>query len=216
MRSTEGKCGEMKVPAFSLANGLDIPAVGLRMDQVRDPREAAAAVQHALEFGYRSIDTASAYGNERDVGRGIRASGVPREDIFVSTKVDGPDHGYERTLYGFESMLKRFGFEYIDMYLIHWPGKYLCPETWRALERLYADGRVKAIGVCNFNVRHLERLRDSCSVVPMVDQIEWHPYFQQGVVGEYCSDAGILVEAWSRLMCGGVALEDAVIVAISR
>ena len=202
-------------PLVSLTGGLRIPILGLGMDQVRDPQVAYDCVRHALDLGYRSIDTASSYGNEEPVGRAVRESGVPREDIVVTSKVTAVDQGYDRTLAAFDRSLAHFGLEYLDLYLIHWPGKYLFPETWQALERLQDEGRVRAVGVCNFNAHHIERLRETSDLVPVVDQIEWHPYFQQPELAEYCGSRGIVVEAWSPLMAGGDALADPVVVAVA-
>jgi diketogulonate reductase-like aldo/keto reductase len=178
------------------------------MDQVRDPAVALAAVSEALDLGYRSVDTASSYGNEQPVGEAIRRSGIPRSEVFVTSKVRQEDQGFDDTLRAFDRSLASFGFDYLDSYLIHWPGRYQYVDTWRALERLYLEGRTRAIGVANFLPRHLEHLLEVAAVAPMVDQVEWHPYFQQREVAAFCRARDILVEAWSPLMCGGVALAD--------
>jgi len=186
-----------------LHNGVTIPWLGLGVWQTKEGAEVENAVKYALQSGYRSIDTAAIYRNEEGVGKGIRASGVPREDIFLTTKVWNSDQGYEETLMAFENSRKLLGTS-IDLYLIHWPveGKYI--QTWRALEKLYADGKVKAIGVSNFMVRHLEDILASCEVEPMVNQIEYHPYLQQVDVREFCREHKIRLEAWSPLMKGHI------------
>jgi diketogulonate reductase-like aldo/keto reductase len=204
------------IPVVTLLNGVSIPILGLGMDQVRDPKQAYDSVTAALGIGYRSIDTASSYGNERPVGEAIRDSGVPREQIFVTTKVTADDQGYDSTLRAFDHSLEQLGLSHLDSYLIHWPGRYLFPETWRAMERLYRESRVRAVGVCNFLPQQLERLRETAEITPMVDQLEWHPYFQQREAGAYCRERGILVEAWSPLMCGGIVLHDEAVGAIAR
>jgi diketogulonate reductase-like aldo/keto reductase len=203
------------IPDHVLANGVRIPMFGLGMDQVRDVERGYGAVRRALAYGYRSIDTATSYGNEEVVGRAVRESGLPRSTIFVTTKVRQADQGYDRTLRAFDRSLRLLGFEYLDSYLVHWPGKYQFVATWRALERLYRDGRVRTIGVCNFNPHHLERLAAETDITPMVNQIEWHPYFAQPAVAAYCADHHILIEAWSPLMCGGVVLEDPTVLEIA-
>jgi diketogulonate reductase-like aldo/keto reductase len=204
------------IPSVALSNGVKIPLLGLGMDQVRDAIQARDSVAAALAMGYRSIDTASSYGNERPVGEAIGESGVPRGEIFVTTKVTADDQGYDSTLRAFDHSLELLGLTYLDSYLIHWPGRYLYPETWRAMERLYREGRIRAIGVCNFLPYQLQRLQESAEISPMIDQLEWHPYFQQRKTGAYCRDRGILVEAWSPLMCGGIVLQDEVVAAIAR
>jgi diketogulonate reductase-like aldo/keto reductase len=205
----------MAVPNARLANGISIPVFGIGMDQVRDPQQAYDALSFALRIGYRSIDTASSYGNERDVGRAVKDSGIDRKDLYIATKVTGADQGYDATLRAFEKSSKLLGVDYLDGYLIHWPGKYMFVETWRALERLYREKRVRVIGVCNFNPHHIERLRREAEILPLVDQVEWHPYFDQPDLAAYCASHDIVIEAWSPLMCGGVVLEDHVIAGIA-
>lgn len=199
----------MSIKKVTLSNGVEIPVIGIGMDQVKDPEQAYESVMYALETGYRSIDTATAYFNEAYVGRAIKSSKIPRDQIFVTSKLNNPDQGYDRTLKAYEKTLKAFELDYLDSYLIHWPGKYLYKETWRAMERLYQEKMVRAIGVCNFNPHHIESLE--CEVIPMINQIEWHPYLNQERVGAYCSEKNILLEAWSPLMCGGEVLKDEVI-----
>ncbi|GAB4075098.1 aldo/keto reductase [Barrientosiimonas marina] len=196
----------------TLNNGLEMPQLGFGVWQVPD-EEAETSVAKALEVGYRSIDTAKVYGNEEGVGRAIAASGVPREDLFITTKLWNSDQGYDSTLEAFDASLERLGLDYVDLYLIHWPmpevDNYV--ETYKAMEKLYHDGRVKAIGVCNFNIEHLQRLLDECEVVPVLNQVECHPYLQQQDVKAFCAEHNIYVEAWSPLMSGGNALQDDVI-----
>ncbi|MEJ2567419.1 MAG: aldo/keto reductase, partial [candidate division WOR-3 bacterium] len=153
--------------------------------------------------GYRLIDTASIYGNEKGVGRGIEESDIPREEIFLTSKVWNTEQGYENTLRAFEASLERLRTDYLDLYLIHWP-KPASSETWKALERLYRSGKVKAIGVSNFMIHHLESLLESCEIIPMVDQVELHPQFPQDELRKFCGEHGIVVEAWGPLMQGKV------------
>ncbi len=201
----------MNVPTYKLANNVQIPVLGIGMDQVKDFKQGYEALLHAFSIGYRSVDTAFSYGNEEMVGNAVRDSGLPRNQFFVTTKLTGSDHGYDAALRGFEKSIKRFRLEYLDSFLIHWPGKYLFVDTWKAFERLYREKRVRAIGVCNFNIHHLVTLLKEAEIVPMVNQIEWHPYFSQPDIARYCREHNILVEAWSPLMCGGEVLDDKVI-----
>ncbi|WP_249417102.1 aldo/keto reductase [Streptomyces sp. TS71-3] len=177
-----------------------MPQLGFGVWQVPDD-EAVKAVATALEAGYRSIDTAAAYGNERGTGRAIAESGVPREELFVTTKLANPDHGYDSTLRAFDASLERLGLDYVDLYLIHWPlpsrDKYV--DTYKAFEKLHAEGRAKSIGVSNFLPEHLQRLLDETSVIPVVNQIELHPQFQQQESREFHAEQGISTEAWSPL-----------------
>ncbi|GHJ41449.1 oxidoreductase [Streptomyces sp. TS71-3] len=189
-----------KVPPIILNNGVEMPQLGFGVWQVPDD-EAVKAVATALEAGYRSIDTAAAYGNERGTGRAIAESGVPREELFVTTKLANPDHGYDSTLRAFDASLERLGLDYVDLYLIHWPlpsrDKYV--DTYKAFEKLHAEGRAKSIGVSNFLPEHLQRLLDETSVIPVVNQIELHPQFQQQESREFHAEQGISTEAWSPL-----------------
>ncbi|MEH7652059.1 aldo/keto reductase [Bacillus safensis] len=186
----------------TLANGVKMPKLGFGVWQVKDGDEAVNAVTDALEAGYRSIDTAAAYQNEEGVGKAIQQSGVSRDDLFITTKVWNNDQGYESTLEAFETSMNKLGLDVLDLYLIHWPveGKY--KETWKALEKLYKDGRVRAIGVCNFHQHHLKDLLEEAEVVPMVNQIELHPKLAQEPLRDYCKSKGIHVEAWSPLGSG--------------
>jgi diketogulonate reductase-like aldo/keto reductase len=206
-----------KVPPIILNNGVEMPQLGFGVWQVPDD-EAERAVATALEAGYRSIDTAAIYGNEEGTGKAIAASGVPREDLFVTTKLWNSDQGYDSTLAAFDTSLDKLGLEYVDLYLIHWPtparGKYV--DTYKAFEKLYADGRAKAIGVSNFLPPHLETLIAETSVIPAVNQIELHPHLQQNAAREYHAEQGIATEAWSPLGSGQGLLEVPAIVAIAQ
>jgi len=206
----------MDIPFYQFKNGIKVPMFGIGLDQVRDLDLAYKSLIYAFSIGYRSIDTASAYYNEEAVGKAIKESGIPREEIYVTTKLTADDQGYEPTLKGFTESLKRLSLDYIDCFLIHWPGKYLYMDTWKAFEKLYSDGRVRVIGVCNFTKKHLDRLFREVSVFPMLDQIELHPYFQQMELDTYCQEKEMLVEAWSPLMCGGIVLNDPVIIKLSE
>ncbi len=181
-----------------------MPWIGLGVLYLEEGGPVEAAVRWALEAGYRHIDTASIYGNEAGVGRAIRESGVPREEIFVTTKVWNRDQGYDKTLAAFDTSLERLGMDYVDLYLIHWPVKDLYKETWRALETIYESGRARAIGVSNFLAHHLEDLLEIARIPPMVDQVEFHPYLQQPELQKFCQEFGIQLEAWRPLMKGKV------------
>lgn len=198
-----------------LANGSIIPRLGLGVWQVKDGAEAVDSVKWALQAGYRLIDTAAAYKNEVSVGEGIRASGIPREDIFVTTKLWNADQGYESTLKAFGESLTKLGLDYVDLYLIHWPveGKY--KDSWRAIEEIYQSGRAKAIGVSNFHEHHLKELLKEAKVVPMVDQIEIHPTLTQEPLRKFLSENNIAVEAWSPLGQGKI-LENPTLVEIGK
>ena len=206
-----------KVPPIILNNGVEMPQLGFGVWQVPDD-EAERAVATALEAGYRSIDTAAIYGNEEGTGRAIAASGVPRKDIFVTTKLWNADHGYDSTMRAFDASLEKLGVDYLDLYLMHWPApkrdKYV--DTYKAFEKLHADGRIRAIGVSNFEPDHLQRLIAETSVIPAVDQIELHPHLQQHAAREYHAEQGIATEAWSPLGSGKGLLEVPAIVAIAQ
>ena len=195
--------------SFVLSNGILIPCLGFGTWQ-SPPDEAASSVRHALLSGYRHIDTAAQYGNEPDVGRGIRESGVPREEIFLTTKLWNDERGYETTLRAFERSLKNLETDYIDLYLIHWPAtphrfenwQELNLGTWRAFEKLYKEGRIRAIGISNFMPHHMKPLLDACEIVPMVNQIEIHPGMLQPETVKASQEQGMLIEAWSPLGTG--------------
>lgn len=188
----------------SLHNGVAMPYLGLGVWKSSNGEEVVNAVKWALDAGYRHIDTAMIYRNEAGVGQAIRESAVPREEIFVTSKVWNSDQGYDSTLAAFDASLERLGFEYLDLYLIHWPVKGKYKDTWRALEKLYADGRVKAIGVSNFLRNHLDDLLPSAKIVPMVNQLEFHPWLVQQDLLDFCNQNQIRYEAWSPLMQGKV------------
>jgi diketogulonate reductase-like aldo/keto reductase len=185
----------------TLNNGITMPQLGLGVWQAKDGAEVEAAVTAAIDAGYRLIDTAAVYGNEAGVGRAVGGSVVPREELFITTKLWNADQGYEQTLEAFDKSLKRLGLDYIDLYLIHWPvpAKDTYLETWRAFEKLYSDGKVKAIGVSNFTPEYLERLLAESTVAPAVNQIELHPRFNQAATREFCHAHGIAVESYSPL-----------------
>ncbi|UJH69001.1 aldo/keto reductase [Allomuricauda sp. SCSIO 65647] len=189
---------------FTLHNGIKMPYFGLGVYLSKDGQEVIDAVKWALEAGYRHIDTASIYRNEQGVGQGIRESSVNREEVFLVSKVWNADQGYESTLKAFDDSLKRLETDYLDLYLVHWPvaGKY--KDTWKALEKLYRDGRIKAIGVSNFLQHHLEDLLQAAEIVPMVNQMEFHPYLVQQALIDFCRKNAIQYEAWSPLMQGHI------------
>jgi 2,5-diketo-D-gluconate reductase A len=193
----------------TLNNGVVMPQLGFGVWQVPDD-EAERAVAEALRVGYRSIDTAKLYFNEEGVGRAVHDSGVPREDLFITTKLWNNDHEYDQALRAFDASLARLDLEYVDLYLIHWPvpkqDKYV--DAWRALEKIYADGRAKAIGVSNFTEENLTRVIDAGSVVPAVNQIELHPRLAQGGLRAFDAEHGIATEAWSPLGSGQGLLDD--------
>ncbi|MEU3556281.1 aldo/keto reductase [Streptomyces fragilis] len=200
------------VPTVTLNNGVDIPQLGFGVFQVPD-EDTTAAVTAALEAGYRSIDTAAIYGNEAGVGKAIAASGVARDDLFVTTKVWNSEQGYDATLRAFDESLAKLGLDHVDLYLIHWPtpARDLYLDTWRAFERLAADGRIRAAGVSNFQPAHLRRLLDHSSLVPAVNQVELHPALQQAELRAVHAELGIATEAWSPLAQGAVLQEEAIV-----
>jgi len=201
--------------SIALNTGVPIPTVGLGVWQ--SPRGAAThdAVVHALQAGYRHIDTARIYQNERDVGEGIRDSGVPRSEVFVTTKLWNDDQGYDSALRAFDKSLERLGLDYIDLYLIHWPLPGQRLESWRALEKIFADKRARAIGVSNFMTHHLDELLGKATVVPAVDQFEMSPFHQQRDARATCAKHGIVVEAYSPLT-RGKRLGDPVIAKVAK
>ena len=204
-------------PTITLNNGVQIPQLGLGTYQMPEP-ETKDLVQAALEGGYRHIDTASAYGNERGVGQAVRESGVPRAELFVTTKLANLAHGYDSALEAFDESMEPLGLDVLDLYLIHWPvpAQDLYVDTWRALERLHADGRIRAIGVSNFQAEHLQRLLDETRTVPAVNQIELHPYLQQRELRRLHAELGIATEAWSPLAMAGSMLSDEVLVGVAE
>ncbi|RJO78359.1 aldo/keto reductase [Nocardia panacis] len=203
------------IPTVKLNNGVEIPQLGFGVFQVPDD-ETTAAVTAALEAGYRSIDTAAIYGNEAGVGRALAASGLPREELFITTKLWNADQGYDAALRAFDTGLAKLGLEYLDLYLIHWPtpARDLYPDSWRAIERLADEGRIRAAGVSNFQPAHLQRLLDNSSLVPAVNQVELHPGLQQAELRAFHAERGIATEAWSPLAKGAV-LDDPAITSIA-
>jgi diketogulonate reductase-like aldo/keto reductase len=187
-----------------LNNGVKMPWLGLGVFKAREGEEVINAVKDALAAGYRSIDTASFYRNEKGVGQAIRESGIPRQEIFVTTKLWNSDQGYESTFKAFESSRQKLGLEVIDLYLVHWavPDKYR--ETWRAMVKLYEQGLVRAIGVSNHQIHHLKAIIDDTGVVPAVNQVEYHPLLTQTELLHFCREQGIQLEAWRPLMNGNL------------
>ncbi|PNE38217.1 MULTISPECIES: aldo/keto reductase [Streptomyces] len=204
------------VPSITLNNDVTMPQLGFGVWQIPDD-EAFTAVSHALEAGYRSIDTAAIYGNEEGTGKALGASGIAREDLFVTTKLWNSEQGYDSTLRAFDASLAKLGLEYVDLYLIHWPlpARETYVDTYKAFEKIYSEGRAKAIGVSNFFPAHLERLLGETSVVPAVNQIELHPQLQQAESRAFHARHGIATEAWSPLGQGKGLLTDPTIAKIA-
>ncbi|MEK2474491.1 aldo/keto reductase [Streptomyces noursei] len=204
------------VPSITLNNDVTMPQLGFGVWQIPDD-EAFTAVSHALEAGYRSIDTAAIYGNEEGTGKALGASGIAREDLFVTTKLWNSEQGYDSTLRAFDASLAKLGLEYVDLYLIHWPlpARDTYVDTYKAFEKIYSEGRAKAIGVSNFFPAHLERLLGETSVVPAVNQIELHPQLQQAESRAFHARHGIATEAWSPLGQGKGLLTDPTIAKIA-
>jgi 2,5-diketo-D-gluconate reductase A len=205
------------VPTITLNNGVEIPQLGFGVYQV-PPEETRDAVQAALEVGYRHIDTAEMYGNEKGVGEGIRASGVPREEVFVTSKLNNGFHAHDDALKAFDGTLEALGSDYVDLFLIHWPLPGIdvdYVETWKALEEIYESGRAKSIGVSNFNAHHLRKLHGETEVVPAVNQIEVHPYLAQDELRAFNAQHQIATEAWSPIAQGKV-LDDPTILRVAE
>ncbi|MDR0364848.1 MAG: aldo/keto reductase [Bacteroidales bacterium] len=188
----------------TLSNGVNIPILGFGTYEIEDNQLVAELVEEALKVGYRHIDTASIYKNEQGIGQGLKKSDIPRKEIFVTSKLWNPKQGYDSTLREFDLSLEKLQIDYMDLYLIHWPKGELSKESWRAIERIYKEGRVRAIGVSNFQIYHLEDLFTACEIKPMINQIELHPYLTQQPLRDFCKKHNILVEAWSPLMRGGI------------
>jgi len=193
----------------TLNNGLRIPQLGYGVWKIPD-EEATLTVGQAIEAGYRLIDTAKVYRNERGVGQAIANSDVPRDDLFITTKLWNGDQGYENTLQAFDESLEKLELDYIDLYLIHWPTpKFdMYVETYQAMEKLYKDGRVKSIGVCNFDIEHLERILNECEIKPAINQVECHPFLQQKELRTFCQKHDIQIESYSPLMNGTRVLDE--------
>jgi len=187
----------------TLHNGVKMPCLGIGTYKVENGSTVIESVKEALKVGYRHIDTAAFYNNEDGVGTAIKESGVSREDIFLVSKVWNSDQGYEKTLKAFHSSLKKLGTNYLDLYLIHWPTP-LHKETWRALEKLYKDGFIRAIGTSNFTVNHIKDIMVDAEILPMVNQVEFHPYLVQSELRKFCRENSIQLEAWSPLMRGKI------------
>ena len=207
----------MSVPDVLLNNGVEIPQIGFGVWRV-PAAGTRAAVSAALDAGFRHIDTATLYGNEEGVGAAVRESGLERDRVFVTSKVWNADQGYDETLRAFDASMGRLGFDVLDLYLIHWPvpERGTAADTWRALERLYLDGRIRAIGVSNFEPEHLHRLLETAEVVPAVNQVELHPYLQQVELRRTHEELGITTEAWSPIARGGDVLVDPVVVGLAE
>jgi 2,5-diketo-D-gluconate reductase A len=199
------------IPTVTLNNGVEIPQLGFGVFQIPED-ETTAAVSAALETGYRHIDTAAAYGNEAGVGRALADSGLSRDELFITTKVWNSDQGYDATLRAFDTSLAALGLDRLDLYLIHWPtpARDLYADTWRALERLVEEGRLRAAGVSNFQPAHLQRLLNGSSLVPTINQIELHPGLQQSELRAFHAEHGIATEAWSPLAQGAVLDDEAI------
>jgi 2,5-diketo-D-gluconate reductase A len=199
------------VPTITLNNGVEIPQLGFGVFQI-EPEKTRDATLAALEVGYRHIDTAEMYGNEKEVGEAVRASGIDRGEIFVTSKLNNGFHAYDDALGAFDQSLKDLDIDYLDLFLVHWPlpgvGDYV--ETWKAMEKMYESGRVKAIGVSNFQPHHLRRIHGETSVTPAVNQIEVHPYFTNDEVRAFNSEHGIATEAWSPIAQGNVLQDETV------
>jgi 2,5-diketo-D-gluconate reductase A len=204
------------VPTITLNNGVSIPQLGFGVFLI-EPDETKDATLAALEVGYRHIDTAEMYGNEAQVGEAVRASGIDRDDIFVTSKLNNSFHDYEDALNAFDQTLKDLAFDYLDLFLVHWPlpgvGDFV--ETWKAMEEIYRSGRCRAIGVSNFQKHHLQRLFDETEIVPAINQIEVHPYLTQDELRAFGAEHGIPTEAWSPLGRGAV-LEEPTLVQIAK
>ncbi|WP_215113339.1 aldo/keto reductase [Exiguobacterium sp. s63] len=202
----------------TLNNNVKMPMLGLGVYKVEDGAVTVDTVKAALDADYRLIDTAAIYQNEESVGQALQEAGISREDVFVTTKLWNEFHGFDEALQAFQDSLDRLGLEYVDLFLIHWPmprfGKFV--ETYKALEQLYEEGRVRAIGVSNFEIEHLEQIIQSCSIVPAVNQVEIHPYLSQKELIAFCKRYDIQIQAWSPLMKGREALEDETIVKIAN
>lgn len=187
-----------------LNNGVEMPWLGLGVFKASEGGEVENAVKTSLEKVYRSIDTAAVYGNEQGVGTAIRESGIPRNEIFLTSKVWNSAQGYRSTLEAFEESLEKLQTDYLDLYLIHWPKGERSVETWRAMEELYQKGKIRAIGISNFLIHHLEEFLPECSVIPAVNQVEFHPHLIQQELLDYCVSKKIQLEAWSPIMKGKV------------
>jgi len=206
--------GDLMDKSKKLSNGIEMPRLGLGVWRVEES-DATDSVKWAIENGYRLIDTAAVYKNEKGVGEGIRQSGIKREDLFVTTKLWNADQGYDSAHQAFNESLERLGVDYVDLYLIHWPVEGKFNDSWRAMEEIYESGRAKAIGVSNFHQHHIEELMTTSKIKPMVDQIELHPTLTQVELRDYLAGEGIAVEAWSPLGQGKI-LQNPTLVEIGK
>jgi len=205
------------IPSITLSNGYRIPKMGFGTFRMA-PEDTVEAVKCAIEAGWRHIDTAAVYGNEKEVGLAVRESGLAREQIFVTSKLWNADRGYDSALRAFDQTLERMGFDYLDLYLIHWPAspffhddwKKQNADSWKALERLYKEGRIKAIGLSNFMPRHINELLKTAEIKPMVNQIEFHPGWMQKDCTDFCKEHGIVLEAWAPLIKGEILSDSAI------
>ncbi|MGC4933676.1 aldo/keto reductase [Gordonia sp. DT30] len=206
----------MTVPSITLNNGVQIPQLGFGVFQIT-PEDTVEATLSALDVGYRHIDTAQMYGNEAEVGEAVRKSGISRDEVFITSKLNNGNHAYDDAIKATDESLKRLGVDHLDLYLIHWPlpevGDFV--ETWKALEKIYSDGKARAIGVSNFQKHHLERLFLETDVVPAANQIEIHPYLTQNALRAFNSEHAIATEAWSPIAQGDV-LDDPVLKKIAQ
>ena len=208
---------------FTLNNGVEIPCVGFGTWNLENNQSGIDIIKTAIDCGYRHIDTAAAYHNENAVGKAVIGSGLPREEIFVTSKLDNASHGYEETLIAFDRTMNELGLDYLDLYLIHWPRPYAIRDRWKELnegtwlvfEELYKKGLIKAIGVSNFLEHHLEPIFDKCNIKPMVNQIEIHPQYPQHDIVSFCKSNEILVEAWSPLI-GGRAFKNPLLIEMAK
>lgn len=191
----------MDMPTITLQNGLEVPQIGLGLFLMEDIDETSWAVKHAIHTGYRHFDTAAAYGNEEVLGQALKEAGIVREQLFITSKVWNNMQGYEKTKQAFEESCEKIGTDYLDLYLIHWFGVDV-KGTWQAMEELYEEGRIKAIGVSNFTIEHLESMKEYAKIKPMVNQVETHPYFPQNDLIDYMHSEGIVHEAWGPLSQG--------------
>lgn len=208
--------------SYVLSNGVKIPCVGFGTWKLPDNQSTIDIIKTAIDCGYRHVDTAAMYKNEQAVGKAVRECGLKRNEIFVTSKLDNPDHGYENTMMGFQITMDHLGIDYLDLYLIHWPipfanrncWKEMNEGSWKAFEELYQEGKIKAIGVSNFLENHIDSLLESATIAPMVDQLELHPQYLQRDAVTYCKDKRIIVEAWSPLMTG--QLENPLLVKLAN
>ncbi len=198
---------------YKLNNGIEIPALGIGTYRSLPGRETIEALETALEYGYRHIDTAAMYGNEKEVGQVIRESGIKREDIFVTTKLWNDNHGFKNALGAFDTSYKNLNIDYVDLYLIHWPVTGRRVESWKALEKLYGEGIVKAIGVSNYTIRHLQETLNNSEIKPAVNQVEMHPFLYQKDLIDFCEKHDVKIEAYSPLT-RGTKFKDPVILSI--